>query len=181
MIKKQSGWVLLLMMAIAWWQANPAWAQTTLQETTTPAIITQLNQVAATAPQVYILSPQPEEVLNSTEVAVKLQVAGTPIFKNSTLGLGPHLHLLLDRVPTQSVYDLNAPITLSNLTPGTHTLQVLANKPWHESWKNSTAFAQVTFPVIPIPNIRCAKLTIGGLMSPLMRVVLRSITGNLFI
>jgi hypothetical protein len=162
MIKKQSGWVLLLMMAIAWWQANPAWAQTTLQETTTPAIITQLNQVAATAPQVYILSPQPEEVLNSTEVAVKLQVAGTPIFKNSTLGLGPHLHLLLDRVPTQSVYDLNAPITLSNLTPGTHTLQVLANKPWHESWKNSTAFAQVTFHVIgksaASPNAQATQL-----------------------
>jgi hypothetical protein len=148
MIKKQSGWALLLMMAIALWQTLPASANALLQETTTPAIITQINQVAPMAPQVQILSPQPEEVLNSTDVAVQLRVTGTPIFKNATLGLGPHLHLLLDRVPTQSVYDLNAPITLSNLAPGTHTLQVLANKPWHESWKNSTAFAQVTFHVI---------------------------------
>jgi hypothetical protein len=161
-IKQQRGWAMLLIMAIAWWQAIPAWAITELRETAPPAIITQLNQVAATAPQVSILSPRPEEVINSTDVTVQLQVTGTPIFKNSALGLGPHVHLLLDRVPTQSVYDLNAPLTLSNLTPGTHTLQVLANKPWHESWKNPTAFAQVTFHVITksatSPNAQATQL-----------------------
>jgi hypothetical protein len=145
-------WAALLAFLV-WWHTSPAealegWATNGLSETSAPVVITQLNQAAATAPQVYIVSPRSEEVIADTNVAVQLQVAGTPIFKNSQLGLGPHLHLLLDRVPTESIYDLNTPITLSNLTPGTHTLQVLANKPWHESWKNPQAFAQVTFHVL---------------------------------
>jgi hypothetical protein len=145
-------WAMLLALLV-WWHTSPAealegWATSGLREASAPIVITQLNQVAAVAPQVYIVSPRPEEVIADTTVAVQLQVAGTPIFKNSQLGLGPHLHLLLDRVPTESIYDLNTPITLSNLSPGTHTLQVLANKPWHESWKNPQAFAQVTFHVL---------------------------------
>jgi hypothetical protein len=145
-------WAMLLALLV-WWHTSPAealegWVTSGLSETSTPIVITQLNQAAATAPQVYIVSPRPEEVIADTTVAVQLQVAGTPIFKNAQLGLGPHLHLLLDRVPTESIYDLNTPITLSNLSPGTHTLQVLANKPWHESWKNPQAFAQVTFHVL---------------------------------
>jgi hypothetical protein len=147
-----SAWAILLALLV-WWHTSPAealegWATNGLSETSVPAVITQLNRAAATAPQVYIVSPRPEEVITDTNVAVQLQVAGTPIFKNAQLGLGPHLHLLLDRVPTESIYDLNIPITLSNLSPGTHTLQVLANKPWHESWKNPQAFAQVTFHVL---------------------------------
>jgi hypothetical protein len=147
-----SAWAILLTLLV-WWHTSPAealegWATNGLSETSTPVVINQLNRAAATAPQVYIVSPRPEEVIADTTVAVQLQVNGTPIFKNAQLGLGPHLHLLLDRVPTESIYDLNNPITLSNLTPGTHTLQVLANKPWHESWKNPQAFAQVTFHVL---------------------------------
>jgi hypothetical protein len=143
----------MLLALLIWWHTSPAealegWATSGLSEASAPVIITQLNQVAAVAPQVYIVNPRPEEVIADTTVAVQLQVVGTPIFKNSQLGLGPHLHLLLDRVPTESIYDLNTPITLSNLSPGTHTLQVLANKPWHESWKNPQAFAQVTFHVL---------------------------------
>jgi hypothetical protein len=164
--RRQGAWAMLLAL-LAWWHTSPAWAMegfgnVGLSETSPPAIVTQLNQVAATAPQVYILSPRSEEVVTNTDVAVKLQVFGTPIFKNAALGIGPHLHLLLDRVPTQSVYDLNSPIILSNLTPGTHTLQVLANKPWHESWKNPEAFTQVTFHVLAkstdSPNPRATQL-----------------------
>jgi hypothetical protein len=151
--KRAGGAWAMLLALLVWWHTSPAealedWATSGLSETSAPVVITQLNQAAATAPQVYIVSPRPEEVIADTTVAVQLQVAGTPIFKNAQLGLGPHLHLLLDRVPTESIYDLNTPIMLSNLSPGTHTLQVLANKPWHESWKNSQAFAQVTFHVL---------------------------------
>jgi hypothetical protein len=157
----------MLLALLFWWHTSPAealegWATNGLSETSVPVVITQLNRAAATAPQVYIVSPRPEEVVTDTNVAVQLQVAGTPIFKNSQLGLGPHLHLLLDRVPTESIYDLNNPITLNNLSPGTHTLQVLANKPWHESWKNPQAFAQVTFHVlaksIDSPNAQVPQL-----------------------
>jgi hypothetical protein len=150
--KVEIAWAMLLVLLI-WWHTSTAealesWPTNGLTETSAPVIITQLNRAAAAAPQVYIVSPRPEEVTADTTVAVQLQVIGTPIFKNPQWGLGPHLHLLLDRVPTASIYDLNTPITLSNLTPGTHTLQVLANKPWHESWKNPQAFAQTTFHVL---------------------------------
>ncbi len=159
-------WAILLALLV-WWHTSPVealenWATNGLTETSAPVLISQLNQAAATAPQVYIVSPRPEEVIADTTVAVQLQVVGTPIFKNSQLGLGPHLHLLLDRVPTESIYSLNTPITLSNLSPGTHTLQVLANKPWHESWKNSQAFAQVTFHILAkstdSPNVQTPQL-----------------------
>jgi hypothetical protein len=165
MKKRQEGAWVLLFTLLFWWQVSPVGAienWSGLSESPAPVIITQLNQVAATAPQVYIVSPRSEEVIADTTVAVQLQVAGTPIFRSYQLGLGPHLHLLLDRVPTESVYDLSVPIILSNLSPGTHTLQVLANKPWHESWKNPQAFAQVTFHVLAkstdSPNIQTPQL-----------------------
>jgi hypothetical protein len=159
-------WAMLLVLLV-WWHTSPVealegWATNGLSETSAPILISQLNRAAATAPQIYIISPRSEEVIADTTVAVQLQVSGTPIFKNSQLGLGPHLHLLLDRVPTESIYSLNTPITLSNLSPGTHTLQVLANKPWHESWKNPQAFAQVTFHIlaksIDSPNVQTPQL-----------------------
>ena len=162
--RQKSAWVMLFTL-LFWWQASSVGAIENwpgLSETSVPIVINQLNQLAAPAPQVYILSPRSEEVIADTTVAVQLQVSGTPIFKNSQLGLGPHLHLLLDRVPTESIYDLSTPITLSNLSPGTHTLQVLANKPWHESWKNPQAFAQVTFHVLAksadSPNVQTPQL-----------------------
>jgi hypothetical protein len=148
--RRNSAWIMLCTL-LFWWQASSAGAienWTGLSEVSPPIVITRLNQVAASAPQVYIISPRSEEVIADTNIAVQIQVFGTPIFKNAQLGLGSHVHLLLDRVPIQSIYDLNKPIVLSNLTPGTHTLQVLANKPWHESWKNPQAFAQVTFHVL---------------------------------
>jgi hypothetical protein len=126
---------------------NPALAAN-LSETSAPGIISQLATAASSSPQISIVSPRPEEVLPSGDVPVNLQVNGISIFKNAALGLGPHLHLLLDGTPRSSVYDLSQPIVLNDLAPGTHTLEVLANKPWHESWKNPGALAQVTFHVL---------------------------------
>ncbi len=99
-------------------------------------------------PQVKILSPQPEQVLEETSIAVKLAVQDFPLFQNAEFGLGPHLHLILDNEPYQAVYDVNQPVILNNLTPGTHTLRVFASRPWHESFKNDGAYAQATFHVL---------------------------------
>jgi hypothetical protein len=126
---------------------NPALAAN-LSETSAPGIISQLATAASSSPQISIVSPRPDEVLPSGDVPVNLQVNGISIFKNAALGLGPHLHLLLDGTPRNSVYDLSQPIVLNDLAPGTHTLEILANKPWHESWKNPGALAQVTFHVL---------------------------------
>jgi hypothetical protein len=140
-------WLAFLLIVASCWNPAPAWAAN-LQEVAPPGIIAQLAPAASGTPQIYITSPRSEEILPSGDINVSLQVTGTNIFKNATFGIGPHLHLLLDGTPSGSVYDLSQPIALPNLTPGTHTLQVFAAKPWHESWKNPGALAQVTFHVL---------------------------------
>ena len=45
-------------------------------------------------------------------------------FERCKLGFGPRLQVLLDNQPYAAVYDINQPLTLSDLEPGTHTLQV---------------------------------------------------------
>jgi Family of unknown function (DUF6130) len=142
-------WLLAGLISLTYWlHGGIALAASGLNETASPAIIAQLATAASGSPQVLVISPHPDEVLNTNNVSVNFQVQGVPIFKNAALGLGPHLHVLLDRAPYQSIYDATQPLTLTNLTPGTHTLQVLLAKPWHESWKNPGALAQVTFHVL---------------------------------
>jgi hypothetical protein len=96
-------------------------------------------------PQVAIVSPTPNSVIEQDTVAVTLNVTGLPLFRDDRFGLGPHLHLLLDDQSEQLVFDTSEPIVFTNLTPGTHTLRVFAARPWSESFKNEGAFAQTTF------------------------------------
>jgi hypothetical protein len=121
---------------------------TRLAEAAPPIAIQTLGEAfEENQPRVSILSPKPNEILQSDRVSVRFQVNDLPIFKSKTLGLGPHLHVLLDNQPYQAVYDLNQPLELANLQPGTHTLRAFASRPWHESFKNEGAYAQTTFHV----------------------------------
>nr|WP_322744597.1 hypothetical protein [Cuspidothrix issatschenkoi] len=121
----------------------------TFSETAPPDVIKALRpSLEGYQPQVTILSPQPDEVLEDNLVTVTLQVQDLPIFKDPKWQLGPHLHLILDNQPYQAVYDLNQPLVFSDLTPGTHTIRVFASRPWHESFKNEGAYAQTTFHVL---------------------------------
>lgn len=103
-----------------------------------------LNQYA---PQVEIHHPKPDQILDTTTVDIDLRVHDLPIYKDENWEMGPHLELLLDNQPYGSLYDIEQPISLKNLTPGTHTLRVWAERPWHESFKNEGAYDQVTFHV----------------------------------
>lgn len=104
-------------------------------------------------PQVQILSPKPGEVLSERQVTVRFAVQGYPLFQDPQLGLGPHLHVVLDNRPYIAHYDADAPLVFKDLEPGSHTLRVFAGKPWHESFKNSEAYAQVSFHVLaPTPE-----------------------------
>ncbi|WP_309236501.1 hypothetical protein [Microcoleus sp. FACHB-672] len=117
-----------------------------ISEVSPPAVIQELrDSLKIYRPQVAILSPQPDEVLQDTTVNVRFQVQDLPIFKNPDLGLGPHLHVILDNQAYIAVYDLNEPLTFQDLAPGTHTLRVFASRPWHESFKNEGAYTQTTF------------------------------------
>ena len=117
-----------------------------LLEVAPPPVIQELSQsLEAYQPQVAIASPKADEVLQDTTVSVQFQVQDLPIFKDPDLGLGPHLHVILDNEPYKAVYDLEQPLVFEDVAPGTHTLRVFASRPWHESFKNEGAYAQTTF------------------------------------
>jgi hypothetical protein len=119
-----------------------------ISEVSPPEVIQQLREVLDRyQPQMAIVEPRSNQVLEDNTVSVKLQVKDLPIFKDAKLGLGPHVHLFLDDQPYQAVYDVSQPVVLKDLTPGTHTLRAFASRPWHESFKNEGAYAQTTFHV----------------------------------
>jgi hypothetical protein len=110
-----------------------------------PAIQELRRELDIYQPQVKILSPHDDEVLQDTKVSVRLQVQDLPTFQDEALELGPHLHLILDNQPYGAVYDPKQPVVFDNLEPGTHTIRVFAASPWDESFKNEGAYAQTTF------------------------------------
>ncbi|MBF2035491.1 MAG: hypothetical protein IGR92_08415 [Leptolyngbyaceae cyanobacterium T60_A2020_046] len=117
-----------------------------LTEVAPPASIQTLKPfLDVYQPQVRITFPKDGQVIPDTTLAVQLTVRDLPIYKDHDLGLGPHLHLVLDDEPYREVYDLSEPIELTDLAPGTHTLRVFATRPWGESFKTEGAFDQVTF------------------------------------
>ncbi len=119
-----------------------------LAEVNIPQSITKLAlSLEKFQPQVRILSPQAEQTFTDDRVSVTFQVSDFPLFKSPQLGLGNHLHVILDKQTYQGVYDLTQPLVFKNLAPGTHTLRVFASRPWHESFKNAGAYAQTTFHV----------------------------------
>lgn len=125
---------------------SPTRLATNLTEVAPPTVLSKLREsLEKYQPQVTIVSPKPDQLFSTTKVDVQLTVQDLPIFKNEELQLGSHLHLILDNQPYLSIYDLNQPIVLENLSPGTHTLRVFAVRPWEESFKNEGAYAQSTF------------------------------------
>ncbi|MDX2256568.1 MAG: hypothetical protein NW214_13725 [Pseudanabaenaceae cyanobacterium bins.39] len=117
-------------------------------EVSPPSEIQRLSrQLDQYEPKISILSPKADEILNDGEVSVKFDVKDLPIFKNAEFGLGPHIHVALDNQEYKALYDINQAVTFSNLSPGTHTIRAFASRPWHESFKNQGAYAQVSFHV----------------------------------
>lgn len=117
-----------------------------IAEVSPPEVLQELRQeLDRYQPQVKILSPRPDQVLQDDRISVRLQVQDLPTFQNEEFGLGPHLHVILDNQPYRAVYDTREPLVLEDLPPGTHTLRVFASRPWHESFKNEGAYAQTTF------------------------------------
>lgn len=124
-----------------------------LLEVATPPLIEELRkELDQYQPQLKILSPQPDEVVNSTSVSVQLQVDDLPLFKDPDLAMGPHVHLFMDDEPYRAVYDETQPVVFEKLSPGSHTIRAFASRPWHESFKNEGAYATTTFHVYTKTN-----------------------------
>jgi hypothetical protein len=121
---------------------------TTVEEVSPPEVIQKLRlAIDSHAPKVKILGIKPSTTLEDTTVTVRFDVDDFPLFKDSDLALGPHLHVFLDDRPYQAVYDANQSLTFKDLSPGTHTIRAFASRPWHESVKSPDAYDQVTFNV----------------------------------
>lgn len=117
-----------------------------LSEVTPPIALEELNEwFDQYQPHVEVLSPRPNEVLPDTQVSLKLAVKGLPIFRDLTTGLGPYLQVTLDNQASRPVYSVDQPVIIEDLAPGTHTLRIVAVRPWGESFKTAGAYAQVTF------------------------------------
>ncbi|MBE9067572.1 hypothetical protein IQ260_12980 [Leptolyngbya cf. ectocarpi LEGE 11479] len=140
----------------------------TIKQVSAPTLIQQLAPwLDRYAPQIQIQQPKANQVFDDTIVSVVLRVQDLPIYKDEVLQLGPHVELLLDNQPYGSVYDLEQPIVLKDLTPGTHTIRAFATRPWDESFKNEGAYAQTTFHVFTetdenFPTATQPLLTYGG-------------------
>jgi hypothetical protein len=118
-------------------------------EVSPPAEIQRLSSLLDRyEPQVSIISPKPDDVLNEDQVSIKFDVKNLPIFKNAEFGLGPHIHVTLDNQEYKGLYDLNQTVTFEHLSAGTHIVRAFASRPWHESFKNEGAYAQTTFNVL---------------------------------
>jgi hypothetical protein len=118
-----------------------------ISEVSPPSVIQELDRSLNYRPSVKILAPKNNETLQDDTVSVRFEVKDLPIFQDSELKLGLHLHVILDNRPYIAVYDAKEPLILENLPAGTHTLRVFASRPWNESFKNEDAYAQVTFNV----------------------------------
>ena len=120
-----------------------------LQEVAPPKMIQTLKADLATAqPKVEIIEPKQGQTLETENIDIKLNVSGLKLFLDPDLKLGPHITLILDNRAPIEVYDLNQKVTVKDLQPGSHTLRAIAEYPWHESFKNASAYDQLSFDVL---------------------------------
>lgn len=103
------------------------------------------------SPALSFVSPREGATITGSTVEVKLNLSGDlkgyKPMKDPATGMGNHIHVILDNQPYEAYYDLGQPFELRNVTAGKHTLRVFASRPWHESYKNASAFQMVSFTV----------------------------------
>ena len=116
-----------------------------MSEVSPPAVVQALTAMNEAQPHVAIVSPRPDTVIDNDAVSIRFRVTDLDLYKDESLGLGPHLNVLVDNEFYQAVYDTTAPLDLEGLTPGTHTIRAIATSAWDESFKNQEAYAQTTF------------------------------------
>jgi hypothetical protein len=128
---------------------QPANAQNRLAESAPPKTIEQLDKkLVSLSPKVAILEPQNDRTYQDTDIKVRLKVDNFQIFQDERWEIGPYLQLIIDDRPGKSIYNLDEPIVLEDLSPGTHNIRVFAARPWQESFKNPEAYAQSTFHIL---------------------------------
>jgi hypothetical protein len=112
-----------------------------------PPVIEALTPTSdQSSPDIKILSPQPGTTVNSTEVMLQLSARRFTPSKDPATGLGLHFKVIVDNNSPIDYFDPSKPLKL-NLSPGTHTIRVVATRPWNQSYRNRGSQAYVTFNV----------------------------------
>lgn len=93
-----------------------------------------------------ILSPAPGDTLSGPDVEVRFELVNYEVYFDSSKGMGQHVHIILDNQPYIPHYTTD-PFVFRGVAPGTHTIRAFPSREWHESIKDSAAFAMVTFHV----------------------------------
>ena len=114
-------------------------------------MMAQRGQQDEASPTLRIIEPREGATVSGSTVLVRLELSGDlkgyQPGKDPATGMGNHVHVILDNQPYEAYYDLSQPFELRNVSEGKHTLRVFPSRPWHESYKNASAFQMVTFNV----------------------------------
>jgi hypothetical protein len=155
---RQFGIAVVVMTALFPSLLSRASAQTVVP---TPDLIETLTPaVAVYTPEIEILSPQEGETLATTSVPLEFNVKRFPVAQDPATELGLHLKVIVDNQAPITHFDVEEPLLL-NLNPGTHTIRVIAVRPWGEAYRNLPAFAHVTFNVVEADDENAPKFEVG--------------------
>jgi hypothetical protein len=101
-------------------------------------------------PQVRILRPQNNQLIRKGDVRINVQVREWPLEPEP----GKHLHLIIDNEPYIAIRDVRGALNLNELMKehlgkeleaGTHLIRMFPSRQAHESVKEGTPFAMVSF------------------------------------
>ena len=118
--------------------------------------------VSTPGPQLHISSPRMDQTFpDAAKAEVLFDLREYEIGKVDDGKNGQHVHLIVDNLPYEAIYDVGKPIPLRDsskaaLAPGTHVIRAFPSAGpkdkrgmlHHESWKNPEAFAWVRFNVV---------------------------------
>jgi hypothetical protein len=134
---------------------NTSPAPQVLTETERPQkikdMMAQRGEQDEAKPELKILFPKADSTVSSSTVKVQLALSGDlkgyKPMKDMATQMGNHIHVILDNQPYEAYYNLDQEFELRNVADGEHTLRVFPSRPWHESYKNESAFQMVKFTV----------------------------------
>jgi hypothetical protein len=126
-----------------------------------------------------IVSPKEGQVLKNANDSVKvvMKVTGMDLAKptdgDSTKGIayskqGQHVHVIIDSKPYMADYKNGEPFNVGVLAPGEHTIRAFPSRSWHESVKESGAFATRTFYVGSGPEKGATDSLAATLKAPML-------------
>ena len=125
--------------------ATIAAALTLLAATSKGSAIGPLAALASPV-ELRILAPRPGETVPGPDVTVKFELKNYDLYYNEADKKGQHIHFILDNEPYLPQFS-SQPFTFKNVPAGTHTIRCFPSREWHESIKDTGAFALVTFHV----------------------------------